>query len=102
MKPPHTSRPIKAEHENPDPLASGTAETVGPAQQPFAEGLHDLADELTILIDWRDELAWRIAKARLQIVWMEKSEFDALVHDVRNWRAAFDAIALLAASKSDR
>jgi len=62
----------------------------------FTQRLNDFTDQLEFLIDWRDELAWRIAKAELQLVWMEKREFDALVNEVRSWRAACELMVWLA------
>jgi hypothetical protein len=60
----------------------------------FGPSLETSADVLAILLKWRDELEWRLAKAPLQLVWMEKREFDALVTEVQSWKAACEIFAL--------
>ena len=100
MAPPDTLIPAaalsKSGPEDSDRLSSAIANTSEQGPNSPAQRLNDFTDQLEFLMDWRDELAWRIAKAEFRLVWMERREFDALVEEVQSWRAACELTVGLA------
>ena len=65
-------------------------------RETLSSGVEGITEELEFLVEWRRELEWRLVKAQLQLVWMQKHEFDALVAEVRSWCAASEIYVCLA------